>query len=109
MSAKKVTIVLICCLLVVLGTAVCALLELYPRDVLVAEAEDTALPSFVIATADESRSQISDARAIRQTALAQLGVVYYTTISGAAAAVEGQKHAKDIEVRSLQLLHSFNK
>ena len=52
MSAKKVTIVLICCLLVVLGTAVCALLELYPRDVLVAEAEDTALPSFVIATAD---------------------------------------------------------
>ena len=52
MSAKKVTIVLMCCLLVVLGTAVCALLELYPRDVLVAEAEDTALPSFVIATAD---------------------------------------------------------
>ncbi len=52
MSAKKVTIVLICCLLVVLGTAVCALPELYPRDVLVAEAEDTALPSFVIATAD---------------------------------------------------------
>ena len=52
MSAKKVTIVLICCLLVVLGTAVCALLELYPRDVLVADAEDTALPSFVIATAD---------------------------------------------------------
>ena len=52
MSAKKVTIVLICCLLVVLGTAVCALLELYPRDVLVAEADDTALPSFVIATAD---------------------------------------------------------
>ena len=52
MSAKKVTIVLICCLLVVLGTAVCALLELYPRDVLVAEAEDAVLPSFVIATAD---------------------------------------------------------
>ena len=52
MSAKKVTIVLICCLLVVLGTAVCALLELYPRDVLVAEAEDTELTSFVIATAD---------------------------------------------------------
>lgn len=52
MSAKKVTIVLICCLLVVLGTAVCALLELYPRNVLVAAAEDTALPSFVIATAD---------------------------------------------------------
>lgn len=52
MSAKKVTIVLIFCLLVVLGTAVCALLELYPRDVLVAAAEDMALPSFVIATAD---------------------------------------------------------
>ena len=52
MSAKKVTIVLICCLLVVLGTAVCALLDLYPRDGLVAAAEDTALPSFVIATAD---------------------------------------------------------
>mgnify|MGYP006978486660 FL=1 len=52
MSAKKMTIVLICCLLVVLGTAVCALLELYPQDVLVAAAEDKALPSFVIATAD---------------------------------------------------------
>ena len=45
---------------------------------------------LVIATADESRTQISDARQIRQTALAQLGVVYYTTISGAAAAVEGR-------------------
>lgn len=52
MSAKKMTIVLICCLLVVLGTAVCALLELYPRDVLVAAAEDATLPLFVIATAD---------------------------------------------------------
>ena len=44
-----------------------------------------------------------------QTALAQLGVVYYTTISGAAAAVEGQKHAKDVEVRSLQELHAMNR
>lgn len=53
MSAKKMTIVLICCLLVVLGTAVCALLELYPHDVFVAAAaEDVTLPSFVIATAD---------------------------------------------------------
>lgn len=64
---------------------------------------------LVIATADESRTQISDARQIRQTALAQLGVVYYTTISGAAAAVEGQKHAKDVEVRSLQELHAMNR
>ena len=67
MSAKKMPIVLICCLLVVLGTAVCALLELYPRDVFVAAEADfvadaadghdagenaAALPSFVIATAD---------------------------------------------------------
>ncbi len=67
MSAKKMTIVLICCLLVVLGTAVCALLELYPRDVLVAEAEnasiaatdDAALPSFVIATADGENWMLS--------------------------------------------------
>ena len=64
---------------------------------------------LVIATADESRTQISDARQIRQTALAQLGIVYYTTISGAAAAVEGQKHAKDVEVRSLQELHAMNR
>lgn len=50
MSAKKVTIVLICCLLVVLGAAVCALLELYPKDVLTAEAASEQKPRFVIAT-----------------------------------------------------------
>ena len=50
MSVKKVTIVLICCLLVVLATAVCALLDLYPDASLTAYAEDR--PSFVIATAD---------------------------------------------------------
>lgn len=63
---------------------------------------------LVITTSNESRTQISDARSIRQTALAQLGVVYYTTISGAAAAVEGQKHAGEVEVRSLQELHKLN-
>lgn len=52
MSAKKVTIVLICCLLVVLGAAVCALLELYPKDVLTAEAASEQRPRFVIATAN---------------------------------------------------------
>lgn len=51
MSAKKVTIVLICCLFVVLGAAVCALLELYPKDVLTAEAASAQRPRFVIATA----------------------------------------------------------
>lgn len=52
MSAKKVTIVLICCLFVVLGAAVCALLELYPKDVLTAEAASEQRPRFVIATAN---------------------------------------------------------
>lgn len=52
MSAKKVTIVLICCLFVVLGAAVCALLELYPKDVLTAEAASAQRPRFVIATAN---------------------------------------------------------
>lgn len=52
MSAKKVTIVLICCLFVVLGAAVCALLELYPKDALTAEAASAQRPRFVIATAN---------------------------------------------------------
>ena len=52
MSAKKVTIVLICCLFVVLGAAVCALLEVYPKDVLTAEAASAQRPRFVIATAN---------------------------------------------------------
>lgn len=59
MSAKKIAIVLICCLLVVLGTAVCALLDLYPDGYAVVYADDSQLPSFVIATADGNNWTLS--------------------------------------------------
>lgn len=59
MSAKKLTIVLICCLFVVLGTAVCALLDLYPAEIMTATAANEQRPSFVIATADGTHWTLS--------------------------------------------------
>ncbi len=56
---------------------------------------------LVITTSNESRGEISDARDIRMTALANR-VTYYTTIAGGRAAVEGIKHLKDAQVYSLQ-------
>ena len=60
---------------------------------------------LVITTSNESRGEISDAREIRMAALANR-VVYYTTIAGGRAAVEGIKHLKEAQVYSLQEMHA---
>ncbi len=59
---------------------------------------------LVITTSNESRGEISDARAIRMAALANR-VTYFTTIAGGRAAVEGIKHLADAQVYSLQEMH----
>ncbi|MCF0254128.1 MAG: carbamoyl-phosphate synthase large subunit, partial [Duodenibacillus sp.] len=60
---------------------------------------------LVITTSNESRGEISDARAIRMASLANR-VTYYTTIAGGLAAVEGMKHLKDAQVYALQQMHA---
>ena len=60
---------------------------------------------LVISTSNESRGEISDARAIRMAALAER-ITYYTTIAGGRAAVEGIKHLNDVNVYSLQEMHA---
>lgn len=60
---------------------------------------------LVISTSNESRGEISDARAIRMASLAER-VTYYTTIAGGRAAVEGIKHLNDVNVYSLQEMHA---
>lgn len=60
---------------------------------------------LVITTSNESRGEISDARAIRMAALANR-VTYYTTIAGGHAAVEGIKNLKDAQVYALQQMHA---
>lgn len=60
---------------------------------------------LVITTSNESRGEISDARDIRMTALANR-VTYYTTIAGGRAAVEGIKHLNDAQVCSLQEMYA---
>ena len=60
---------------------------------------------LVITTSNESRGEISDARAIRMAALANR-VTYFTTIAGGRAAVEGIKHLEDAQVYSLQEMHT---
>lgn len=60
---------------------------------------------LVITTSNESRGEISDARAIRMAALANR-VTYYTTIAGGRAAVEGIKHLTDAQVCSLQEMYA---
>jgi carbamoyl-phosphate synthase large subunit len=57
--------------------------------------------TMVINSVEEKRSAITDSRALRTTALAQR-VTYYTTIAGAAAAVEGMRHVEGLEVYPLQ-------
>lgn len=60
---------------------------------------------LVITTSNESRGEISDARAIRMAALANR-ITYFTTIAGGRAAVEGIKHLEDAQVYSLQEMHA---
>ncbi|MFM2345015.1 MAG: carbamoyl phosphate synthase large subunit [Pseudomonadota bacterium] len=61
--------------------------------------------ALVITTVDETRSAIADSRSIRTSAIAN-NISYYTTFSGAQAAIEGLKHMHDLEVYALQDLHT---
>ncbi|MGI4812413.1 MAG: carbamoyl-phosphate synthase large subunit [Janthinobacterium lividum] len=61
--------------------------------------------ALVITTVDETRTAVADSRSIRMSALAQK-VTYYTTMSGARAAVEGLRYLKALEVYDLQGLHA---
>jgi carbamoyl-phosphate synthase large subunit len=60
---------------------------------------------LVFTTVDETRTAIADSRSIRITAQAN-HVTYYTTISGAKAAVTGIKAIDQLEVYDLQGLHA---
>ncbi len=59
---------------------------------------------LVITTVSEVRSQITDSRSIRTTALAQR-VTYYTTMAGGRAAIEGLQQFDRLKVYDLQSLH----
>ena len=59
---------------------------------------------LVITTVSEVRSQITDSRSIRTTALAQR-VTYYTTMAGGRAAIEGLRQFDRLKVYDLQSLH----
>ena len=59
---------------------------------------------LVITTVSEVRSQITDSRSIRTTALAQR-VTYYTTMAGGRAAIEGLQQLDRLQVYDLQSLH----
>jgi len=61
--------------------------------------------ALVFTTVDETRTAIADSRSIRISAQANR-VTYYTTMSGARAAVEGLRYLKDLEVYDLQGLHA---
>ncbi len=60
---------------------------------------------MVINTVEERRNAISDSRAIRTSSLLAR-VTTFTTIAGAAAAVEGMKYMDNLGVSSLQELHA---
>ncbi|WP_225721781.1 carbamoyl-phosphate synthase large subunit [Candidatus Vallotiella sp. (ex Adelges kitamiensis)] len=61
--------------------------------------------SLVFTTVDETRAAIADSRSIRMSAQANK-VTYYTTMSGARAAVEGLRYLTNLEVYDLQGLHA---
>jgi carbamoyl-phosphate synthase large subunit len=61
--------------------------------------------SFIVNTAEATRTASSDSRSIRTTALAGR-VTYYTTIAGAKAACAGMKHLAQLEPYRLQDLHA---
>ena len=61
--------------------------------------------ALVFTTVDETRAAIADSRSIRMSAQANK-VTYYTTMSGARAAVEGLRYLKNLEVYDLQGLHA---
>ena len=61
--------------------------------------------ALVVTTVDETRTAIADSRSIRMSAQAHR-IPYYTTISGARAAVEGIKNMQTLEPYDLQSLHA---
>ncbi len=61
--------------------------------------------TLVINSVEEKRQAINDSRSLRTTALAQR-ITYYTTIAGAAAAVEGIRYLNNLQVFSVQGLHA---
>jgi len=61
--------------------------------------------ALVFTTVDETRTAIADSRSIRISAQANR-VTYYTTMSGARAAVEGLRYLRNLEVYDLQGLHA---
>jgi carbamoyl-phosphate synthase large subunit len=61
--------------------------------------------NFIANTVEDTRTAISDSRAIRVTALAAR-VTYYTTIAGAKAACAGMQHMAQLEPFRLQDLHA---
>jgi len=61
--------------------------------------------SFIANTVEDTRTAITDSRAIRVTALAAR-VTYYTTIAGAKAACAGMRHMASLEPYRLQDLHA---
>jgi carbamoyl-phosphate synthase large subunit len=60
---------------------------------------------LVFTTVDETRTAIADSRYIRTASLANR-VTYYTTMAGSEAATEALKHQDDLQVFSLQELHT---
>lgn len=61
--------------------------------------------ALVFTTVDETRTAVADSRSIRMTAQAN-NITYYTTMSGARAAVEGLRYLRNLEVYDLQGLHA---
>jgi carbamoyl-phosphate synthase large subunit len=61
--------------------------------------------TLVLTTVDATRTAIADSRSIRTSAQTNR-VTYYTTMSGAEAAVEGLYYLKNLEVYDLQGLHA---
>ena len=61
--------------------------------------------AMVINTVEERRNAIADSRAIRTSALLAR-VTTFTTIAGAAAAVQGMAHMNDLGVISVQEMHA---
>ncbi|HEY5801083.1 MAG TPA: carbamoyl-phosphate synthase large subunit, partial [Burkholderiaceae bacterium] len=83
------------------ATAVNKVVEGRPHIVDMIKNHEIAL---VINTVEEKRNAITDSRTIRTSALASR-VTTYTTIAGAAAAVEGMRHLDELTVYDLQGLH----
>ncbi|SDV51022.1 carbamoyl-phosphate synthase large subunit [Chitinasiproducens palmae] len=61
--------------------------------------------ALVFTTVDETRTAVADSRSIRMSAQAN-HVTYYTTMSGASAAVEGLRYLRELKVYDLQGLHA---